>query len=79
MYWVLAETTGYILDFNLYCGKKGTSAVSGNGLYYNVAMELLASYQNQAYELFIDNVYTSPKVLEDLEASRHRGHRYTQD
>jgi hypothetical protein len=42
--------------------------VSSNGLSYDVVMDLLASYHNQGYEVFMDNFYTSPKLLADLEA-----------
>ena len=66
-FWVLADGTGYMVDFNLYCGRKGTSTISPHGLSYDVVMELLAAYENQGYEVFVDNFYTSPKLFADLE------------
>ena len=50
-YWVLADITGYTVDFNLYEGKAAQS--SGKGAF-------------QWYEVFFDNFYTSPTILNEL-------------
>lgn len=65
-YWVLADPTGYTVDFNLYCGKDRTVPLSGQRLPYDVAMELVQPFQLQGYLLFIDNFYTSPALLPAL-------------
>lgn len=65
-YWVLADPTGYTVDFNLYCGKQRTIPLSGQGLAYDVVMELVQPFQLQGYLLFIDNFYTSPALLPAL-------------
>ena len=63
-YWVLADRSGYTGDFNIYAGRSTT--YSGNGLSFDVVMELIEPYVFQGYELFIDNFYTSPVLLEKL-------------
>ena len=65
-YWVLADPTGYTLDFDLYCGGRRTTAISEHGLSYDVVMELTQMYQHQGYYLFIDNFYTSPALVKSL-------------
>ncbi len=62
-YWVLADTTGYTVDFNLYCGKSTRS--SGKGLSYDVVLKLVEPYFFQDYQVFFDNFYTSPILLND--------------
>ena len=64
-YWVLADPSGYIVDFNLYCGARGQS-ISPNGLSYDVVMQLMQPFMFQGYQLFIDNFYTSPKLVIEL-------------
>ena len=61
-YWVLADRFGYIVDFNIYAGRSTT--YYGNGLSFGVVMKLIEPYVFQGYELFIDNFYTSPVLLE---------------
>ena len=63
-YWVLVDRSGYTVDFNIYAGRSTT--YSGNGLSFDVVMELIEPYVFQCYELFIDNFYTSPVLLEKL-------------
>ena len=65
--WVLADPTGYTFDFNLYCGKQATRQTSPNGLAFDVVMDLIKPYHFQGYRLFIDNFYTSPTLMEELE------------
>ena len=65
-YWVLADPTGYTLDFNLYCGRHRGSPISSNGLAFDVVMELANTYQFQGYSVYFDNLYTSPALLHAL-------------
>ena len=65
-FWVLADPSGYTLDFNLYCGKKRTTPLSVHGLSYDVVMELVKPFVNQGYLAFFDNFYTSPTLINDL-------------
>ena len=65
-FWVIADPSGYTLDFNLYCGKQRTTALSGHGLSYDVVVELIRPFANQGYLAFFDNFYTSPKLVNDL-------------
>ncbi len=63
-FWVVADITGYTIDFDLYEGKSHTS--SSNGLSYDVVMKLLQPYVNQGYQLFCDNFYSSPTLFCDI-------------
>ena len=63
-FWVLADVTGYTLDFDLYLGR-GTQ-MSGKGLSYDMVMKLVQPFLFQGYELYCDNFYTSPTLLSDL-------------
>ena len=65
-FWVLADSTGYTCDFNLYYGQRNTDSSSGHGLSYDVVKELLQHYHNQGYYLFVDNFYTSPVLVDFL-------------
>ena len=65
--WVLADSdNGYTVDFNVYVGKEATKGISENGLGYDVVMKLMESFLDQGYHLYLDNFYTSPKLLHDL-------------
>ena len=65
--WVLADSAnGYTVDFNVYIGKDATKGISENGLGYDVVMQLMESFLDQGYHLYLDNFYTSPKLLHDL-------------
>lgn len=55
-YWVLADVTGYTVDFDLYIGKAAQS--SSHGLGFDVVMKLMEPYWFQGYEVFLDNFYT---------------------
>ena len=65
-FWVIADPTGYTLDFNLYVGKRRTIPLSGHGLSYDVVMELIKPFCDQGYLLFMDNFYTSPLLMQAL-------------
>ena len=62
--WVVADMSGYILDFDVYVGK--AEKYSGDGLAHDVIMKLLQLYWFQGYEVFIDNFYTSAILLQHL-------------
>ena len=65
--WALGEgTSGYCLCFQLYKGK--SDAGQEHGLAYRVPMDLIDGYTNKNHHLYVDNFYTSPKLLLDLEA-----------
>lgn len=63
---VLAESsTGYTLRFSIYTGKSATA--SGHGLSYDVVMSLVRPCcLGTGYHIYMDNFYTSPKLLLDL-------------
>ena len=63
--WVIADPSGYTLDFNVYTGKD-TNGKSDHGLAYDVVMKLVAPFLFQGYHLYIDNFYTSRKLLDEL-------------
>ena len=63
-YWVVADITGYTLDFDLYVGREAEH--SENGLSYDVVMKLVHRFAFQGYEVYFDNFYTSPTLLKDL-------------
>ena len=63
-YWVVADTSGYTLDFDLYGGKD--EGYSAKGLSYDVVMTLVQRFAFQGYEVYFDNFYTSPTLLNDL-------------
>ena len=46
-YWVLADVTGYAIDFDLYLGK--ATQVSGNGLGFDVVMKPIQPYCHPGY------------------------------
>ena len=62
-YWVVADTTGYTVDFDLYTGKQADR--SEFGLSYDV-MNLSRPFSFQGYRLYVDNFYSSPRLFEDL-------------
>lgn len=62
---VQIHPSGYIVDFNLYCGTRG-QPISPNGLSYDVVMQLMQPFMFQGYQLFMDNFYTSPKLVIEL-------------
>ena len=63
-YWVLADPTGYTVDFDIYCGTDQQS--SGKGLGYDVVTTLTLPFQFQGYQVFCDNFYSSPALFCDL-------------
>ena len=65
---MIADPSGYTLDFSLYCGKQRTAPISAHGLSYDVVMELAKPFTNQGYLAFFDNFYTSPTLVNALYA-----------
>ena len=64
--WALCEgTSGYCLCFQLYKGNPDTG--QEHGLAYCVIMDLMDGYTNKNHHLYVDNFYTSPKLLLDFE------------
>ena len=63
-YWVLADPTGYSVDFDLYLGS--AEHHTDNGLAYDVVKKLMSPLVYQRYFLFCDNFYSSPKLFADL-------------
>ena len=63
-YWVLADRSGYAVDFNIYAGK--STQRSDKGLSHDVLMELIGPFAFQGYQLFFDNFYTSPGLIKEL-------------
>lgn len=61
--WDVADISGYTFDFNIYTGKSSTNS-SEQGLSFNVVMELVAPFQFQGYELFIENFYSRPSLFD---------------
>ena len=57
--WVVADTTGYTIDFNIYTGKRESTE---HGLASQVVMTLVEPFMFQGYEVFTDNFYTSPTL-----------------
>ena len=67
-YWVLADPTGYTIDFDVY-GGSSQEETSGKGLAYDVVMSLTSLFLFQGYQVFCDNFYTSSSLFSDLLAS----------
>ena len=65
--WVLADSdNGYTIDFNVYIAKAAAGETSDEGLGYDVMMKLMQPYLGQGYHLYLDNFYTSNKLVSDL-------------
>ena len=65
-YWVIADTSGYMLDFDLYTGKMVQEKKREKGLAYDVVMALCQPFKFQGYSLFVDNFYTGVALFEGL-------------
>ena len=64
--WVISEAKSvYVLNFQVYTGAS-ESTDRRTGLSYRVVMDLMMLYQVKGHCLFIDNFYTSPRLLLDL-------------
>ncbi|XP_067253248.1 piggyBac transposable element-derived protein 4-like [Chanodichthys erythropterus] len=67
---VLADSSnGYTLDFSVYTGKNNFP--TGHGLSYDAVTSLLdRTLLGSGYHVYMDNFYTSPKLLKDLFAMK---------
>ncbi|CAM4573311.1 unnamed protein product [Leuciscus chuanchicus] len=67
---VLADSSnGYTLDFSVYTGKNNFP--SGHGLSHDAVTSLLdCKVLGSGYHVYMDNFYTSPKLLKDLFAMK---------
>ena len=64
--WVLCDSANsYTWNFFVYRGKAG-EAVSSKGLSYNVVMNMVEGLENQGYNGYMDNFYSSPTLFSDL-------------
>ena len=63
-YWILADPTGYTVDFDIYCGTDQQS--SGKGLGYDVVAKLTLPFQFQGYQVFCDTFYSSSSLFGHL-------------
>ena len=63
-YWVIADSSGYTVDFDLYAGK--ATQISKDGQAYDVVCHLTAPFTHQGYQLFVDNFYTGVNLFEEL-------------
>ena len=59
------SSTGYTLDFFLYEGKN-TRFENDKGLGYNTVTKLANSLGGSGYHIFVDNFYTSAKLMADM-------------
>ena len=66
-YWVLADPTGYTIDFDVYGGARQAHERSDKGLAFDVVMKLIQPFQFQGYLLYCDNFYTSPQLFQELQ------------
>ena len=62
--WVVADTSGYTVDFNIYTGK--AEECSEYGLTHDVVMKLVEPFCFQGYQVFVDNYYSSPTLFHHL-------------
>nr|XP_055046360.1 piggyBac transposable element-derived protein 4-like [Misgurnus anguillicaudatus] len=67
---VLADlSNGYTVDFSVYTGKN--SSPTGHGLSYDVVTSLLdRTVLGSGYHVYMDDFFTSPKLLKDLFAMK---------
>ena len=61
--WVLADTSGYTIDFNVYTGKEEST---DHGLTFKVVVDLIEPFWFQGYEVYTDNYYLSPSLFKEL-------------
>ena len=66
-YWIIADVTGYTIDFSLYgSGSHLSDQRSGKGLAYDVVINLVQPFTFEGYQLYCDNFYSSPTLIDDL-------------
>lgn len=63
-FWVIADSSGYTVDFDLYIGKANEKHPLGLGA--DVLLHLISPFAHQGYQLFVDNFYTSVPLFKEL-------------
>ena len=58
--------TGYVLNPQVYVGATENNT-SKDGLSHKVVMNLMERYQGKGHWVYVDNYYTSPQVLLQIE------------
>ncbi|KAF2900183.1 hypothetical protein ILUMI_06004 [Ignelater luminosus] len=74
--WVMATRLGYCLQFNLYQGRRGNDKQDcglGKSVVYNFADVLQTYFENLKFLLFLNNFFTSVKLLTTLGERRIGG------
>ena len=62
--WVVADTSGYTINYNIYTGKG--EECSEHSLAHDVVMKLVEPFAFQGYEVFVDDFYSSPILFQNL-------------
>ncbi|XP_064619519.1 piggyBac transposable element-derived protein 4-like [Lineus longissimus] len=64
--WALCESgTGYCLNWSVYTG--GREIPGDYGLGYDVVRTISSDFMNKGHHIYMDNFFTSPKLLLDME------------
>ncbi|XP_022174208.1 uncharacterized protein LOC111036488 [Myzus persicae] len=73
--WSMADQKGYMLAFKVYQGKEEnvSSEFENYGLGERVVLELTKSVWNEYREIYFDNYFSSPKLLQKLHVERTLG------
>ena len=65
--WVLADSvTGYMYNFDVYCGANSSEQPHPKGLAYGVVMKLLQPCLKKGYTVYMDNFYSGTELFKDL-------------
>ena len=65
--WMCSDSvTGYIHNFDVYCGANSCNPPHENGLAYGVVMSLIEPFLHKGYTVYMDNFYSSPQLYKDL-------------
>ena len=60
--------TGYLHQFDVYLGKRNTTARGQYGLYFDVISDLTHSLRGKNHRVYFDNLYTSIPILQLLQS-----------
>lgn len=73
--WSMADQKGYMLAFKVYQGKEEnvSSEFENYGLGERVVLKLTKSVWNEYREIYFDNYFCSPKLLQKLHVERTLG------
>nr|XP_042912958.1 piggyBac transposable element-derived protein 4-like [Parasteatoda tepidariorum] len=65
--WMLCTSRfGYVLNFEVYCGKNDKVPRSGKGLGYDVIQHLCECLKNPGHNIYFDRFFTSVPLVNDL-------------